>query len=65
MICLIKGASTDSSLDISSLALKYLDDDQLNNLALKHQGESKKQVMCLLLTNISFETPGLIDDFLR
>merc|ERR1719447_1717285 len=39
-----QGASTDSSLDISSLALKYLDDDQLNNLALKHQGEQKKQV---------------------
>jgi len=40
-----QGASTDSSLDISSLALKYLDDSQLNNLALRHQqGEAKKQV---------------------
>lgn len=40
-----QGASTDSSLDISSLALKYLDDSQLNNLALRHQqGEPKKQV---------------------
>jgi len=35
---LVSGASPDTSLDINSLALKYLDDSQLTKLAEKHRG---------------------------
>ena len=55
-----QGASTDSSLDISSLALKYLDDSQLNNLALRHQqGEAKKQVSRQCLSHVKLNVKYL------
>ena len=38
-----QGASPDTSLDINSLALKYLDDSQLTKLAEKHGGAEHKE----------------------